>query len=581
MDEVEDCRVVLRDASTGNWLEFRRPVAFLSAATESDVLPLLARIEAEVDGGALHAAGWVSYEAAPAFDPALVVGPSGDFPLVWFGLFRDCLPFSPPSDLPPSAPQISWIPSITEDVYLRSLRSIRERIRQGDTYQVNFSFRLQAVPPVDPWSLFLHMIRAQGAGYGGFLHTGRWTICSASPELFFRRDGEQLQSRPMKGTAPRGRTTAEDRQLSAELKGSVKNRAENLMIVDMVRNDMGRVGKPGTVLPGPLFDVEQYPTLWQMTSTVNCRTQASLPEVFSALFPAASITGAPKVRTMEIIRDLESTPRRIYTGSIGFVSPGRKAQFNVAIRTVLIDAMRSTAEYGTGSGIVWDSEEHSEFAECLLKAEIVARPRPVFDLLETLRWSPQEGYTLLERHLDRLLDSAAYFGWPCNREEIVRVLEECSSGAEGRAVMVRLTLASTGKALAKRLPLPAATTYSVGLAKEPVSPADVFLYHKTTHRVVYERALQQVQGYDDVLLWNATGEITESTRANVVVDLDGVLLTPPLVCGLLPGVHRAELLARGTLREGVIRREDLHRASRVYLLNAVRGMWAVEYDPGA
>jgi para-aminobenzoate synthetase/4-amino-4-deoxychorismate lyase len=281
---------------------------------------------------------------------------------------------------------------------------------------------------------------------------------------------------------------------------------------------------------------------------------------------------------MEIIRTLETTPRRIYTGTIGFLSPGRIAQFNVAIRTLLIDGEKETAEYGTGSGIVWDSDEHSEFAECLLKSDIVARSRPPFNLLETLRWTPEEGYVLLDRHVRRLMDSAAYFGWSCDEREVVRVLRECVSRTGDQASMVRLLVMESGAATAEASPLPGVQSYRLCLAREPLHRDDVFLYHKTTHRGVYDRALASAQGYDDVLLWNAEGEITESTRANVALDIGGVLLTPSLECGLLPGVHRADMLERGVLAESVIRREDLSRASHIYLLNSVRGMWEVQVE---
>jgi para-aminobenzoate synthetase/4-amino-4-deoxychorismate lyase len=577
-EDAGNCRVVLHDAARVCWMEFRRPVEILTATVHQDVIPLLERLEREVERRSLHAAGFVAYEAAPAFDASLSVHPSGDFPLAWFGLFEELVPIELPRPLPSLAWSGSWTPSLSEDAYQRALRTIREHIRRGDTYQVNYSFRLNAVPPVDPWAYFLNMIRAQGPGFGAFIQSGRWTIASASPELFFRLDGERLFCKPMKGTAPRGRYTAEDRQCSAGLQASAKDRAENLMIVDMVRNDMGRIGETGTVLPGSLFDVERYPTLWQMTSTVSCRTRASFPAMFSALFPAASITGAPKVRTMEIIRTLETTPRRIYTGTIGFLSPGRIAQFNVAIRTLLIDGEKETAEYGTGSGIVWDSDEHSEFAECLLKSDIVARSRPPFNLLETLRWTPEEGYVLLDRHVRRLMDSAAYFGWSCDEREVVRVLRECVSRTGDQASMVRLLVMESGAATAEASPLPGVQSYRLCLAREPLHRDDVFLYHKTTHRGVYDRALASAQGYDDVLLWNAEGEITESTRANVALDIGGVLLTPSLECGLLPGVHRADMLERGVLAESVIRREDLSRASHIYLLNSVRGMWEVQVE---
>ncbi len=299
-------------------------------------------------------------------------------------------------------PALSWEPSICRKTYEAGIQKVRELIRKGDTYQVNYTYRLRAGFAGDPWALFAGMVQAQGAHYSAFIHAGDWVICCASPELFFRRQGADLLCRPMKGTSPRGLWSADDAAQAEALRTSVKNQAENVMIVDMVRNDLGRVARLGSVGVRSLFDVEKYPTLWQMTSTVKCETSASVPEIFGALFPAASITGAPKVRTMAIISELEDSPRRIYTGSIGFIAPGGFAQFNVAIRTVLIDRHAQAAEYGVGGGIVWDSVPETEFEECQTKSRILTTPRPQFALLETMRWTPKEGFYLLDLHLRRL-----------------------------------------------------------------------------------------------------------------------------------------------------------------------------------
>ena len=294
------------------------------------------------------------------------------------------------------------------------------------------------VLPSDPWNLFLRLVAAQDPPYGAFLDTGEWAICSASPELFFRLDGTRIQCRPMKGTAARGRTQAEDLAQAQALQASEKERAENVMIVDMVRHDLGRVAQAGSVKVARLFEVERYPTIWQMTSTVEAQTEAGLGEIFQALFPAASVTGAPKVRTMQIIADLEPLPRRLYTGAIGFFAPGRRAQFSVAIRTLLVNRKTGCAEYGVGSGITWDSNPEAEWQECRAKARILAPQSPAFSLLETMRWTLDEGYYLLEQHLARLQESALYFGFHLDLAALRLQLERLSSGLGKKPRRIRL-----------------------------------------------------------------------------------------------------------------------------------------------
>jgi para-aminobenzoate synthetase/4-amino-4-deoxychorismate lyase len=345
------------------------------------------------------------------------------------------------------------------------------------------------------------------------------------------------------------------------------------MIVDMIRNDMGRVADIGSVQVPSLFDVERYPTLWQMTSTVAATTDASLTDIMIALFPCASITGAPKPRTMRIIRQLETTPRRIYTGCIGFVTPDRKAQFNVAIRTVLIDKETGQAEYGVGGGIVWDSRTGDEYIECQVKARVLTANHADFSLLETMLWTPDEGYLLLPYHLRRLRDSAAYFGIPVEMEKIEEKLCDGSASYAREPHRVRLLVAQDGRISCRAIPLsrsPSPHPVRLRLATTPVDSADPFLYHKTTHRRVYDAARAACPDCDDVLLWNERGEVTEACIANVVVQLDGELLTPPVQCGLLPGTFRAYLLDRGKVREEIITVETLEQCTRMYVVNSVR-----------
>jgi para-aminobenzoate synthetase/4-amino-4-deoxychorismate lyase len=349
------------------------------------------------------------------------------------------------------------------------------------------------------------------------------------------------------------------------------------MITDMVRNDLGRVARTGTVRTRALFELERYPTLWQMTSTVEAEADTNLVDLLRALFPAASITGAPKRRTMEIIRDLETEPRQIYTGTIGHLRPDGSARFNVAIRTALVDKTAGTAEYGVGGGIVWDSDADEEYAESHTKALILAPPLPAFELLETLRWTPEQGYARLPLHLDRLARGAAYFGYAVELTAVEAALTDAAQHFPRRARRVRLLVDAARRVSvtdADLTPLPA--DYRVTLAPTPLPVEhDPFVRHKTTHRTVYEAARRSATGADDVLLWNSRGEITESTIANLVVELDGEWVTPPVSSGLLPGVYRRELLESGRIRERVLNRSDLARCTRLALVNSLRGWWPV------
>ena len=565
---------VVHDRRAGRWLLFRDPLEVLSACDIGSVRDLLRRVERAVEHGGLHAAGFVAYEAAPAFDPALRTRPpDGRLPLAWFGLYRAPTPL----DALPAARTMpglaDWRPTIARSDYARAIARIKGWIERGDTYQVNFTYRLRAAFSGDTWALFARLAGAQGAAYGACLDLGDHALCSASPELFFRLDGDLLTCKPMKGTAARHPLRRGDEAQAEWLRHSEKNRAENLMIVDMVRHDIGRVARVGTVTVPALFEAERYPTLWQMTSTVSGRTDAPWADIVAALFPAASVTGAPKCRTMQIIAELETTPRGVYTGGIGFLSPGRRAQFNVAIRTAVIDRRKGAAEYGTGSGVVWDSDETAEFDECRTKAAILASAPDDFSLLETLRWTPDSGYGLLDRHLSRLSDSAAWFDRRIDLAGLRAELDRRARAFPSGPCRVRLLVPPDGAPAIEAAPLPSpAEVVTLGLARTPISPDDVFLYHKTTRRDVYERARAERPDCEDTLLWNRDGEVTESTIGNVVCELDGSLVTPPVHCGLLPGTQRAELIESGRVRERAIRISDLPRCTRVLVVNSVRGL---------
>ncbi len=567
----------MRDAASGRWLQFSPPCEIVSAASLADVIPALRRVEEAAARRGLYAAGFVSYEAAPAFDPALTAHDCGGFPLLWFGLFDRVQEVDLPAE-PGLAGETEWQAAVGFAEFEANVKRIKELIRCGDTYQVNYTHRLGARLTAEPWEFFLHLAAAQEPPYGAFVDTGEWVIGSASPELFFQLNGYRIVCRPMKGTAARGLTQAQDLAQAEALRASEKERAENVMIVDMVRHDLGRVAETGSVTVPRLFAVEKYPTVWQMTSTIEARTTASLCDIFQALFPPASITGAPKVRTMEIIARLEPSPRRIYTGAIGFVAPGRRAQFNVAIRTFLLDRRTGQAEYSVGGGITWGSQPEAEWQECRHKAKILTTRMPTFSLLETLLWKAEEGFFLLPRHLERLEQSALYYGFAVDMPAVRLELEHLAAGLPHTLQKVRLLVTRAGRITleSEALPKPDATPPRVALAPGPIDSSNPFLYHKTTNRGLYEAARAARPNYDDVLLFNEKGEVTESTIANLAVEIEGNLRTPPVRCGLLPGTLRAELLERGEMFERAIKVEEMLRSPRVFLLNSVRGMYRVQ-----
>ena len=561
--------ILLQVDEGARWLRCDAPARVLETRYSCEIAGLIRDVDEIARRDRLHAVGFLAYEAGAAFGLD-VPQPESALPLAWFALFdeRHVREITPP-DATASYDVGDLRPSMEWPAFEHAIARIREHLASGDTYQVNYTLQLLGAFSGDPVSFFADLARAQRGRYAALLRMGTMSICSASPELFFSRRGSQITARPMKGTSARGRTLAEDEARAAALRASEKERAENVMVVDMMRSDLGRVAETGSVDVPELFVTERYPTLWQMTSEIVARSNAGLADIFAATFPAASITGAPKVRTMQIIKDLETGPRGVYTGAIGYVAPDGAAQFNVAIRTAVIDHQAGRLSFGIGSGVVWDSDARREYDECLLKAEVLRQRPRAFELLETLRWTPDEGYFLLDRHLDRLLASATYFDIECSAAHVRRTLDEATAGASG-AQRVRLLVNQRGEAWAERAPLllDAAPT-PMCLAGSPIDPGDRFFFHKTTVRSQYERA--SAGGTGEVILWNPQGQVTESAIANVVVELGGARITPPVECGLLPGTFRAELLGRGEIQEGTVTIDDFRAAKKVWLINSVRG----------
>lgn len=570
---------VLYDSQHQNWLGFSQPIAVMTAYHYSEISAILDAVQQAVEDYSYYGVGFLSYEAAPAFDRSFKVQTESNFPLIWFALYEQAHVISPP-DLRDRVPiSLPWQPSISKAKYQDCLAQIKNYIAQGVTYQVNYSFRLRTEFNLDPWLYFWQLNQAQDGLYSAYINLENWAICSASPELFFQKRDREIICRPMKGTAPRGLTYERDRELAQTLKTSPKEQAENLMIADMIRNDLGRIADTGSVKVKQLFNIEKYPTLWQMTSPIECQTDANFKDILKALFPCASIVGAPKTSTLKIIAELEDSPRRIYTGTIGFITPNNRAQFNVAIRTVLIDKKNQQAEYGVGGGIVWDSTETNEYEECCTKAQILTRQQPSFALLESILWTPKDNYFLLDLHLDRLQESAAYFNFSIDLEKVRDRLNHLAQTLPPKPHKIRLqchkngTIEVNSEILKKR---PQHQLLKVVLAQSPINTNNPFLYHKTTHRRHYESFQKQHPQYDDVLLWNENQELTESCIANIIVETqDGIRYTPPVKSGLLPGTYRTWLLQQNRVQEKVIPLAELSLYSRIFLINSVRQMQEV------
>ena len=560
------------------WVRLGQPVEYRETKDLSEVRTVLAWAEAEAEKGSL-AVGFVAYEAAPAFDSTLKVQADPQQPLIGFGLWAEAerIPF-------PGAEIEGWrlrflAPGLDEASYRERIDSIHSAIARGETYQVNFTFPMKAQLEGSAWDFYRSLLARQPTSLGAYFSQEEYIYASVTPELFFERRGRVIRTKPMKGTAPREPSWDRDKA-AGECLGTVrKERAENVMIVDMMRHDLSRIAVPGTVRVPRLFEVERHPTVWQMTSTVEAETEVSHLEVFDALFPCSSITGAPKKSTMEWISRLEKAARGFYTGAVGFMAPGGRARFSVAIRTAVVDRKSRAVTYGIGSGVVWDSGGQSEYRECLSKAAVLWTQRPDFELLETMLWRPRRGYWMLGKHLERLDRSAEYFGFRVP-ENIGVQLGDFARTLGRKRYKVRMRLYREGELKVEASPLPRKKKWTVALDRVPVVQEDPFLNHKTTHRTTYELALGRAKpGIQDVILLNGEGYLTEATRANLVLKRGGRLLTPHRNCGLLPGVLRTRELEKGSIEEAFLTEEDLQEADGLWLINSVRGWIRAKYVP--
>ena len=555
---------------------YRAPVRVIRADRIDQVWPALAASRAGQAEG-LEAAGFIAYEAGPAFEPRLAPPLAQAEPLLWFGLFnghQEIAAADVPALLPD--PAGAWIGDVTPDISRRDydamLDQVLDLIRAGDIYQANLSFRAQVPIIGDALAAYAQLRARAGAGYGAVVMTGAETILSLSPELFFAKDGDRLTARPMKGTARRGMTAVEDRALAEALRTDAKQRAENLMIVDLLRNDLSRVARAGSVAVPDLFKVESYPTVHQMVSTVTAQIDAGKDavDVIAALFPCGSITGAPKIRAMEVIADVEQPGGRgLYTGAIGRIDASGDAMFNVAIRTLVLPAGSDRAVIGLGSGIVADSAAPGEWDECLAKADFLRHDRRI-DLIETMAFDPQHGIRLLERHLVRMKNSANMLGFAFDRHDARNELQAATFALRVPS-RVRLLLAPSGAIAIETSAMPAAPAEPVEVAvlPLPVDRQDFRLRHKTSDRGFYDDA-RRAGGAFEVVFADPQGHLTEGSFTSVFVERDGVLVTPPLARGLLPGILRAELIERGRAIEGDLTAADL--SGDFWIGNALRGL---------
>ena len=551
---------------------FDKPLATLVANTASDVLALLDAVEHHARAGR-WCVGYVRYEAAAAFDSAYTVH-TADGPLAWFAIYEQARDWPDAQPLPPA--HADWTGGPQRTTFDADMARIHAAIAAGELYQVNHTAPLDGTLQGEPLALFQTLQGAQPGGYAAFIDSGHEQLLSVSPELFFDWSGEHILARPMKGTAPRGTDAATDHAHEQALRASPKERAENVMIVDLLRNDLSRIAEPHSVSVPQLFRTEALPTVWQMSSDVRARVRpgTTLAQIFGALFPCGSITGAPKVQAMRLIHSLEAQARGVYCGAIGVVRPGGHATFNVAIRTVTVRGQQLRC--GIGSGITSDATAEGEWQEWRHKRAFLDRASQPFELLETLRL--QDGRLQeRERHLARMIRAAQHFGFACDPAVLQEALaHEAAQHPQGLR-RVRLLLAFDGAIRVESFGMEATPSrVRVQVAPQALdAPAD-FVRHKTTRRAHYEVLAPTDPAVFDTLLWNAQGELTEGTRCNVAVKLGGRWLTPALDCGLLGGVARSVYLEQGRIEEAVIPVAALLHAEGLAVFNSLRGWIAGE-----
>ena len=569
-------KTVIDFKELGRRLIFSQPIKELKTRKLTEVRAILHEIEDWQKKG-FYAVGYVSYEAAPAFEEKLQVHKApllGEY-LIYFTIHdrADEAPFPLAYDEVEMPAQ--WQSLTTEQEYEKAIGIIHHHIRQGDTYQVNYTVQLGAeLNPQDSWAIYNRLVVEQNAAYNAYVEHDEQAVLSISPELFFAEEKGQLTTRPMKGTTNRGLTVTADLEQAAWLHQDPKNRAENMMIVDLLRNDMNRISEIGSERVEQLCQVEQYSTVWQMTSTIKSqlRPEIGLGEIFDALFPCGSITGAPKISTMAIIKATEKAARGVYCGTVGICLPDQRRIFNVAIRTIQLKGRK--AIYGVGGGITWDSTWKSEYIETQQKSAVLYRKNPRFDLISTGKVTDGK-LTLQEQHLQRLTEAASYFAYPFDQDKLKQELEEtCTQLDKGQDYRLRIALKKDGSIELETTPLlPLTETFrKAKLLEQTANLAQPFTYFKTSHRP-HLTLEQQEQIY-----YNAQGKLLETSIGNLLLELDGKLYTPPAELGLLKGIYRQQLLDEGQATEKILTLADLDQAEKIYACNAVRVLYELEIE---
>lgn len=576
---------------------FADPIAVLEVRFPEDIPRILKEIGAYRKRNC-YAAGFLTYEAGYyCKDLSFPCSPL-PYPLAWFGIYPEPIVYNhrqgkcegaakrlPTSGIPTGTENFSLHDvrfDIKQEEYREKIAAIKEYIACGDVYQINFSGKFRFNMDGSLLGLYQMLKKTQAVSYAAMLNAAGISVLSFSPELFFRINGRTITTRPMKGTAPRGAGADEDRVRKEMLQSSEKNRAENIMIVDVLRNDLGKISETGTVSVSDLLEVEAYETLFQMVSQIDGTLCENVDEysLFKALFPGGSITGAPKRRAVEIIHELESGPRGIYTGAIGYFAPKKKAVFNIAIRTLVIKD--GQGEMGSGGGIVWDSDADSEYQECLLKGDFLTKAPGTFELLETMLWDKE--FFLLDEHLARLEASARHFGYVIRTDELRQRLQEAAKKFMlGEKYRVRITYNAWGETTIQFREIDAAQQDNVRVlvSSSRTDSHNPFLYHKTTRRNFYDtqHAEAVAKGFADVVFLNEKGEVTEGAISNIFIQKKGRLLTPPVKCGLLNGLYRQYMLRLNPhAAEAILSIDDLKAADEIFICNSVRGLRKVDLE---
>lgn len=567
-------------------LFYETPIEIVTCTRLEDVDACLHRLEAAQNQG-LYAAGYLAYELGYAFEEKLRNRfVEGNEPLLWFGVYENAeeLSLKEAFDLL-DRDSVDGVASIgkpvfdmTADEYETAFSRVREYLAKGDIYQVNLTLRARFKHRGASGKLFQDLLRRQPVEFAAFVQLEDRTVLSLSPELFLERQGSVLRTRPMKGTEPRGRFASEDARIARELANDPKQRSENIMIVDLMRNDLSRIAETGSVKVTKLCEVERYQSVQQMTSTIEASVPRStgFANIVRHLFPCGSITGAPKLSAMQIADNLETGSRGVYTGSIGYLAPGGDFCFNVAIRTLVLHE-NGNGVAGAGSGVIFDSRSDREYEECALKLKFMTEDVSEFDLIETMAFDPDSGFLLLERHMQRLQKSAAYFGFEFSEETVRSELLEVAAGYKG-AQRVRLLLDREGGTSISATDLPpvdSRTVFNLVIAEETTRSDDRFLFHKTTNRAFYDETRIRYQAEtscQEVLFENEQGYLTEGSYTTLFLKIGGRLLTPALKHGVLPGTFRAGLLEQGLAVEADLIRDDLEKADQVFVGNSVRGL---------